>query len=169
MQIGLFPSDDKHATRDAERLETLSKLLRGGQTVFQVVPNIQLLRWEKVVWNAAWNSFTTLTLMDTHSWLGTTGADALTRRLMAEVIDVAKALGVPLEYDLIDRLINKILAMPPIGSSMRADFENGKPIEVEIILGYPVRKGKELGVNVSTVETVYVVLTAINKKLMTKL
>ena len=64
--------------------------------------------------------------------------------LMKEVIDVARKCGVPIEYTLIDTLIEKILAMPPIGSSMQADYKNGKPMEVDIILGYPVKKGREL-------------------------
>jgi ketopantoate reductase len=90
----------------------------------------------------------------------------MTRKLMKEVIDVANALGVPLEDELIDRLIDKILRMPPIGSSMRTDYENGKPMEVEVILGYPVKKGRELNVDVATIETLYTVLLAINKRLI---
>lgn len=38
-------------------------------------------------------------------------------------------------------------------------------MEVDIVLGYPVRKGTELGIDVTTIETVYVLLTAINKRL----
>lgn len=166
MQIGIFPTNGNDSDRDAGRLKEFSNLLTTGKTVFQAVPDIQLLRWEKVVWNAAWNSLTTLTLMDTHSWLASPDAETLTRRLMTEVIDVGKALGVALDYDLIDTLVNKIKGMPPIGSSMRTDYENNKPMEVEIILGYPVRKGKELGINIATVETIYVILTAVNRRLM---
>jgi 2-dehydropantoate 2-reductase len=168
MQIGLFPNAAVDAAVEQRRLDEFAGLLTTGKTVFQVVPNIQVQRWEKVVWNAAWNSLTTLTLLDTHAWLSSSpDATPMTRRLMAEVIDVARACGVPIEHELIDRLLAKILAMPPIGSSMMVDFQNGRPIEVEIILGYPVRKSRELGVPAPTVETLYIVLTAVNKRLMT--
>lgn len=167
MQIGLFPNKNGCPAQEEERLQRFASLLTAGQTVFQVVPDIQVQRWEKVVWNAAWNSLTTLTLLDTHAWLNSSdNATPLTRKLMREVIAVAEALGVALDDELIDRLITKIKAMPPIGSSMRTDYENGKPMEVDIILGYPVRKGRELEINVSTIETIYVILTAINKRLM---
>jgi ketopantoate reductase len=89
----------------------------------------------------------------------------MTKRVMQEVINVARALDVPLAEDLIDRLFTRILGMPPIGSSMRTDFEGGKVMEVDIILGYPVRKGRELGVDVTTIETLYTILTAVNKRL----
>ncbi|KAF4999928.1 hypothetical protein FGRMN_2166 [Fusarium graminum] len=167
MQVGLYPNKSGDRDRDIQRLSQFESLLSIGKTIFQIVPDIQVQRWEKVVWNAAWNSLTALTLMDTHSWLNSSEfSTPMTRKLMKEVIDVANALDVPLEDDLIDRLLDKILRMPPIGSSMRTDYENGKPMEVEVILGYPVKKGRELGVDVATIETLYIVLLAINKRLI---
>ncbi|KAI0474297.1 2-dehydropantoate 2-reductase [Xylaria cf. heliscus] len=165
MQIGLFPNNALEQSLEKQRLEKFASLLTQGKTVFQVVPNIQVQRWEKVVWNAAWNSLTTLTMLDTHSWLNSSpSATPLTRKLMREVINVAQKCEVPIEHSLADRLIDKILGMPGIGSSMQVDAKNEKPMEVEIILGYPVRKGKELGVDIPTLETLYVVLTAMNQR-----
>ena len=166
MQIGLFPNKVRDSSDETKRLETFASVLEAGKTVFQVVPDIQVQRWEKVVWNAAWNSLTTLTLMDTHAWLGSSeDATRMTKRLMREIISVARALELPVKYELVDSLMEKILSMTPIGSSMRADYENGKPMEVDVILGYPVRKGRELGLDIGTAETIYVILTAVNKRL----
>ncbi|GKT85811.1 2-dehydropantoate 2-reductase [Colletotrichum tofieldiae] len=166
MQIGLYTNDTDQAT-EKQRLDEFASLLTEGKTIFQVVPNIQIQRWEKVVWNAAWNSLTTLTLLDTHSWLSSSPeATPMTQRLMREVIDVAKGCNVPLEYDLVDKLISKILAMHPIGSSMQNDFKAGRPMEVDIILGYPYRKGKDLGIATPTLDTIYVILTGTNLRLL---
>jgi 2-dehydropantoate 2-reductase len=167
MQVGLYPNKKGDETCETQRLAQFESLLTNGKTVFQIVLNIQVQRWEKVVWNAAWNSLTALTLVTTHDWLSSSDlATPMTRKLMTEVINVARALDVPIEYELIDRLLEKILGMPPIGSSMRTDYENGKPMEVEVILGYPVKKGKELKIDVGTIETLYAVLLAINKRLI---
>ena len=84
---------------------------------------------------------------------------------MAEVIDVAQRCGVPIDYELIDRLIDKILAMPGIGSSMQTDCKNGRPLELDVILGTPVKKGRELGVNIPTVEAIYTLLLGVNRRL----
>ena len=135
MQIGLFPNEDGRLVIDSERLAQFASLLKGGGTAFKIVPNIQAFRWEKVVWNAAWNSLTTLTLMDTHTWLSSShDAIHITRRLMTEVIDVARGMGVMIEYNLIEEFLVKIQSLPPMGTSMRTDLEHGKPIEVEMIL-----------------------------------
>ncbi|KIN08749.1 hypothetical protein OIDMADRAFT_37818 [Oidiodendron maius Zn] len=165
-QIGLYRNPKLGEEQEQKRLERFTALLSAGNTPFDVEENMQLKRWEKVVWNAAWNSLTTLTLLDTQSWLKSSPrAMPMTRQLMREVIDVAQKCDVPLQYDLIDQLIDKILAMPGIGSSMQADFKAGRRMEVEIILGYPVRKAHELQVPTPVLDTLYTLLTAINNRL----
>lgn len=84
---------------------------------------------------------------------------------MAEVINVAQKSGVPLEYELVDRLINKILAMPGIGSSMQTDCRNGRAMELDVILGTPMRKARQLGVSTPILETIYTLLLGVDLRL----
>src|SRR5690349_1742916 len=135
-QIGLFPNSSLDVNTEERRLDEFLSLLKEGQTPFRVESDMQVQRWSKVVWNAAWNSLTTLTMLDTHSWLASSSdAIPLTRQLMREVIDVARKCDVSIEYGLIDELMDKIMKMPGIGSSMQTDCRNGKPLEVDIIFG----------------------------------
>lgn len=148
---------------EKQRLDAFVGLLKYGKTPLAVEENMQVQRWEKVVWNAAWNSITTLTMVDTQTWLKSSeDAMKMTRQLMREVIDVGRKCDVPLSYDLVDQLINKILAMPGIGSSMQADAKAGRPLEVDVILGVPVKKGRELGVPIPTLEVIYALVTAVD-------
>ncbi|KAJ4509085.1 hypothetical protein HRR75_006054 [Exophiala dermatitidis] len=164
-QIGVYPNEALDPAVEKSRLDEFTSLLREGETPFTVEDNIQIQRWEKVVWNAAWNTLTTLTMLDTHAWLKSSpDSMPMTRKLMREVIDVARKCNVPLQYELIDQLIDKILAMPPIGSSMQTDCKMGRPMEVDVILGTPVRKGRELGVDIPTLEVLHTLLVAINTR-----
>lgn len=105
-------------------------------------------------------------MVDTQSWLHSSStATPVTRRLMREVIDVGRARGVPLEYTLIDALMDKILAMPGIGSSMQTDCRNGRPLEVDVILGFPAQKAKELGMDTPMLEMVHVLVRAVDLRL----
>jgi 2-dehydropantoate 2-reductase len=167
MQIGLFPNPSSSAAAEQSRLDIFASLLTEGHTRFQVLTDIQVQRWEKVVWNVAWNSLTTLTLLDTHTWLESSPeAMPMTRRLMREVIDVGRMCGVSaLQYDLVDKLVDKILAMPPIGSSMRTDYLEGRPLEVDVILGYPFRKSRELQMSTPTLDTIYTVVLGVDRRL----
>jgi 2-dehydropantoate 2-reductase len=167
MQIGLFSNEAGDQAVEKQRLDEFARLLTEGKAVFQILENIQIQRWEKVVWNVAWNSLTTLTLCDTQSWLQSSPeAQPMTRKLMCEVIDVAQRCGVPIKHELADELIAKVLGLGAIGSSMQNDYKAGKPMEVDIILGYPTKKAREFKMEVPTLETIYLILTAINGRLL---
>jgi len=164
----LYPNSTIDSNLEESRLSTLASLLETGRTRFQLLSpaDIQRQRWEKLVWNAAWNSTTALTMVDTQTWLNSsTESMSSTRRLMREVIDVGRACGVKLEYGLIDKLIEKILGMPGIGSSMQMDCKNGRPLEIDVILGVPVKKAKELGMETPTLEMVYALVKAVDTRL----
>jgi ketopantoate reductase len=138
-EIGLFPNPKLDAAAERARLDEFTSLLRDGGTPFEIKNNIQIQRWSKVVWNVAWNSLCTLTSLNAQDWLkSSSDALQLTRKLMREVIDVARKCDVPLESELIDTFIQRILALPPIVPSMHVDRMNGKPMEIEVILGNPV-------------------------------
>ena len=169
-EIGIFPNPELDVASEQARLEEFTSLLREGKTPLSVEENVQIQRWQKVVWNVAWNSLTTLTTLDTHSWLKSSPESMpMTRNLMREVIDVARKCDVPLKYDLIDELIDKVMAMQPIGSSMQTDCKTGKPMEVDVILGTPVRKGRELGVPIPILEVLHTLLLAINSRMKSNL
>ncbi|KAK6003261.1 hypothetical protein QM012_001106 [Aureobasidium pullulans] len=166
MQMGLLPNSNIAKELEQSRLDTLATLLKAGGTVFQVENDIQIKRWEKVTWNAAWNSITTLTDVNTQDWLKSSPqAMATTKRLMHEVIDVANRCNVPIEHKLADDLVSKILAMPGIFSSMHTDMKEGRPLEVDVILGYPIKKATDFGMDVPVLSTIYALTTAVNGRL----
>jgi 2-dehydropantoate 2-reductase len=170
MQIGLYQNADAEQALEVERLNRFADLLRQGETLFQIEDDIQRKRWEKVVWNAAWNPLTTLTMIDTKSWLDSSDeAHAVTKRLMREVINVAQRCGVPLEYKLVDELMAKVLTMGRIGSSMQQDAKAGRPLEVDVILGHPVDKAKEFGMDTPVLSTIFALTTAVNRRIVESL
>ncbi|GAD99661.1 hypothetical protein PVAR5_8384 [Paecilomyces variotii No. 5] len=161
--FNLYPHPSIPPDVEEKRLSKFASLLKEGKTVFTVPPDIQLERWEKVVWNSAWNAVTALTLTDTQTWLHSSpSAMAMTRRLMTDVLSVGKAIGVPLDEGLVDRLIEKALSLPGLGSSMQVDRKMGRTMEVEVILGVPVKKARELGLDVPALEMVYALVKAVD-------
>ncbi|KAJ5108177.1 hypothetical protein N7456_004852 [Penicillium angulare] len=165
-QIGLFSNPKVNADTEKERLKLFADLLEHGKTRFQVLEDIQRQRWEKVVWNVAWNSITALTMVDTQTWLHSSeNAEPFTRQLMREVIQIARGCGVMLNDSLVDELMDKINAMPGIGSSMQTDCKNGRPMEIDVILGFPVRKSRELGIPAPYLEALHVLLRAVDGRI----
>lgn len=167
MQIGLFPNAKLEAQVEKKRLDTFAECLVTGGTVFQVVESIQFEKWSKCTLNAAWNPLTTLTMAVTHTWLKSSPESTpMMKRLMFEMIDIAKKCDVPIDYKLIDTLMDKILAMPGIGSSMQTDAKEGRPLEVDVISRYPVKKAKEYGMDVPVLNATYSPTVAVNGRLV---
>ena len=85
---------------------------------------------------------------------------------MGEAVDVAKASGVPeIEHKLVDTLIERVLSMGKIYSSMYQDRRAGRAMEVDVILGVPVKKGKEMGVAIPTLEAMYALVQAVDLRM----
>lgn len=51
--IGLYPNPEVDAALENERLEGFAAMLRAGETSYKISDDIQVERWEKVVWNVS--------------------------------------------------------------------------------------------------------------------
>ncbi|PMD21605.1 2-dehydropantoate 2-reductase [Hyaloscypha hepaticicola] len=162
-EIGLFPNPSLPRVLELGRLDSFTYLLKAGNTKFVVEENIQIRRWEKVVWNVAWNAITALTMIDTKTWLHSSpDAIPLTKKLMHEVIEVARKSGVPMRDELVDELFTKIMALPGVYTSMQKDVAAKNPLEIEVILGVPVKKARELGVDIPVLEVIHTLVAAVD-------
>ena len=114
-------------------------------------------RWQKCVWNAAFNPLSVLSGgLGTDAILST--QETLVRAIMREICLIAEALGHPLPPDTVDRQVDGTRAMPPYKTSMLLDFEAGRPMETEAILGNAVRAGRRAGVSIPHLESLYALM-----------
>ncbi|KXS99485.1 hypothetical protein AC578_3777 [Pseudocercospora eumusae] len=166
IEMGLYSNPTIDSSLEQKRLDGFATLLKVGNSPFSIEENIQIRRWEKVVWNVAWNPLTTLSGLQVQKWLNTSPeAMSFTRNLMEDTIKVARRLGVPLKDGLAEELINRVLPMPLIFSSMYVDAKEGKPLEIDVIVGFPMKKAKEFGMDVPALTAVYALTNAVNARL----
>jgi 2-dehydropantoate 2-reductase len=119
--------------------------------------DILTARWQKCLWNAAFNPLSVLSGgLTTNDILS--HQEPFVRALMAELCAIAKAAGHALPADSVDRNIDSTYKMPPYKTSMLLDFEAGRPLETEAILGNAVRIGKGLGLAIPHLESVYTLM-----------
>jgi 2-dehydropantoate 2-reductase len=152
--IGLYPGGKSaSATR-------LVELFRSVGVPAEVTDDVKTARWAKLVWNAPFNPISVLAGgCTTDKMVGTSLIESLVRAVMGEVVALAQADGCPLSASIIDDHINSTKAMKPYKTSMLNDWEAGRPIEVEAILGNAVRKAKQLGVQIPHLKTLYALLS----------
>ena len=119
--------------------------------------SIVAARWQKCLWNAAFNPLSVLSGGLSTTQILTT-QEPLVRKVMGEVCAIAAALGHMLPDDIIDKQIDGTHQMPPYKTSMLLDFEAGRPMETEVILGNTVRAGRRAGVTVPQLECLYALM-----------
>lgn len=119
--------------------------------------NIVTARWQKCVWNAAFNPLSVLSGgLSTNDILTT--QEPLVRAIMEEIRQIAEAVGHALPSGIVDQQIDSTHKMPPYKTSMLLDFEAGRPMETEAILGNAVRAGRRAGVAIPHLESIYALM-----------
>lgn len=151
--MGRFPEGiDEHC-------QALSDLFVAGGIKINLTEQVVGERWRKCLWNTPFNPLSVLANgADTATMLDTTGGEDLVRALMAEVIAVATADGYPIPAEMIDKNIEATRGMPPYKNSMALDYINGRPIELDAVLGNVVAIAQRKGVEVPHLETVLATL-----------
>jgi 2-dehydropantoate 2-reductase len=157
--LGRYP---RGVTPTAERLAAMFEASKVG---CKLTEDVVTARWQKAVWNAPFNPVSIMGgVLDTAQMLATPESEGFIRKAMQEVCAAAAANGHPLPPHLIDAMITATRAMPAYKTSMALDYENGRPMEIESILGAAVRAGKRAGVAMPALETVYAIAKMIEGK-----
>lgn len=151
LTLGNYPSDVSAKTRH------LAGLFEKAGIECQTLDDIVTGRWIKCVWNAPFNplsvlsgGLTTLDILSTQ--------EPFVRTIMDEVQILAAACGHPLPADIIERHINNTYSMPPYKTSMLLDFENGRPMETEAILGNAVRAAQREDIRCPNLSALYALM-----------
>ncbi len=109
----------------------------GGFPV-RVVDQVQAALWRKVMWNAAFNSINTLVGGTCGDLMRLEGMRDELRAVMDEVRAVARAEGIDLPLDWLEKSLDAEVNFTPYVTSMRLDRERGRALELEPILRRPL-------------------------------
>ena len=136
----------------------LAEWFNGVGVKTECYADIQRVRWEKLVWNAAYNPVSVLARADTREITDDAEAVRLIRAIMGEVSALAAADGWSLPSDTADKMLRYTAGFRPYKPSMLADFENGRPMEIEAILGNALRIAERLNVKTPCLRSVYALI-----------
>lgn len=145
--------------RTTDRVTGIAAAFRDAGVDARASNQIELELWQKFVFIAAIAASCGLA----RSPLGPLREKPLGRRLLEravhEVVDVARARGVPLADDETAQIVGAIDALPPATKpSFLLDLESGGPTELDILSGAVSRYAAEAGVSVPVHDTATLVL-----------
>jgi 2-dehydropantoate 2-reductase len=147
----------KKANSDTHFLADLFQQV-GIQT--KISNHIQTDRWEKLIWNAAFNPISVLSGgCNTKQMLENTHCQQLIKQVMQEVFLLAVADNCSLPNNIIAEKISYTEKMVPYETSMLLDFKNNRPMEIEAILGNALKFAQEKSIPTPHLSSLYALLS----------
>ncbi|KAI0401635.1 putative 2-dehydropantoate 2-reductase [Xylaria palmicola] len=106
--------------------------------------DVKYIRWRKLLYNASYNLVASY-IID----------DLIRPIIMLEVMAAARANGIHIPDNDLDQVICADPTDTAFKPSMCQDWEKGNSMEVETIVGEPLREGEAKGVPMPTLRTIY--------------
>ena len=140
-----FGELDNRPSPRAERLR--QAFARASGLTVEIPPDIQAAMWEKFLFIAAFSGVGAVARAPAGILRSLPETRGLLQEAMQEVWAVARARGVALPEDLVEKTMAFVDGLPPGGTaSMQRDIIEGRPSELAAQNGAVVRLGAEAGV-----------------------
>lgn len=159
LKTGIFPSGR------SKKSAKFAKLFYEAGVECTETDNILQARWDKLLWNAAFNPLSVLGGgLDTQEIMTNRDTAELAQNLMEEIRKTALSEGIELSEKRISNQLNYTKNFPAFKTSMLQDFESGRPLEVDAILGNAVKIAVKNGISVPLIKTFFILLRERNRK-----
>jgi 2-dehydropantoate 2-reductase len=145
-----------------EKARAITDMFRRSKVECDVLESLKKGRWAKLVWNVPFSGLGGALDMATDELMCSADGEQLVRAIMKEVIAGARGCGVELPENVIDQRMSETRTMGSYKSSMQLDRQNNRPMEVEAILGEPVRQAAIAGVAMPLVGELYRLAQIVN-------
>ena len=146
------------------RLEQLGIDLKSAEIPIQLIEDLALARWKKLVWNIPFNGLSVLRNTLTNQLLSDPNTRHLCETLMNEVANASAACARPIDPNFVKKMIADTERMKPYATSMKIDFDQGRPMEIESIYAQPLRQAHAAGIAMPETEKLYHQLQTINSR-----
>lgn len=164
IQLGAYSAANQPRSQTAAMIEIATDL-RDANISIDVTEDLFMARWRKLVWNVPYNGLSVVLDATTEELMADSEIKAQILTLMTEVITTANAWADHLSKETgsmrqipstwATSMLDATTRMKPYRTSMKIDFDEGRPLEVEAILGNPVRAAAELGIAVTEMKKLY--------------
>jgi 2-dehydropantoate 2-reductase len=144
--------------------EALAQTLDAAGIRTTIADDIETTLWSKLVINCAFNALSAVAGISYGPMLEVEGTLDVVASAVKEAVTVARASGVSMPDDLLERILKIPAAMPNQMSSTAQDVARGKPSEIDFLNGYVVRKGAELGIPTPTNHALQVMVKLVERR-----
>ncbi len=149
-----------------KRIFELKEILDSASILCNISEDISSDLWNKLAWNASFNPVSVITQKTVDKMMEDPETYELLKNIMEEVKRTAIAHGINIRQDTVEFNLDRSKGIIRINAaesqdftgfktSMLQDFEKGKPLELEELVGVVIKKAREKNISVPSIERVY--------------
>ena len=128
-----------------ERMQQIAADLELAGIPIKLEADLLLARWQKLVWNIPYNGLSVVLDARTDELMADTHTRSLAEELMWEVAAGAKSCDRTISPHFIELMLDHTVKMKPYRTSMKIDYDEKRPLEVETMFGNPLRSAQQRG------------------------
>ena len=145
--------DDGHAAGITKTVDILAAEFAAAGVEVSPRPDLLAARWQKLVWNMPFNGMSVVLDAGTDELMANPHTREMAMVHMDEVVSIAAAHGHPVGDGFTQKMMSNTESMKPYATSMKLDFDAGRPMELAAIYDVPLAVAEHLGVPVPGLST----------------
>lgn len=138
-----------------ERMRQIADDFERAGIPITLAEDLLLARWQKLVWNIPYNGLSVVLDATTNELMADQYTRSLVEQLMEEVVAGAAATARKISDRFIQTMLDYTEKMTPYRTSMKIDYDERRPLEVEAIVGNPLRVATAVGTNLPLISMLY--------------
>ncbi len=138
IRLGQYQTNDAPAGV-TDKLKMMADIFSKAKIPVQLEPSLGKARWEKLVWNMAFNGTTVILDATTDLIMKNDAARSMVAEIMREVIGGARVCGYDIDDGFVDLMLAATEKMVEYRPSMKLDYEACRPLEIDSIYWRPIR------------------------------
>ncbi len=139
-----------------QTLAKFAQILNHSSVSCQMMENLTLARWQKLIWNVPFNGLSALHNLTVDIMVRDPDFRKLIRTIMCEVQAAAASYGLMIEDEFLDKMMASSDSLHcAYYTSMHLDRLHRSHMEIEAIIGEPLRKGRNNSVQMPQTEKLY--------------
>lgn len=144
-----------HPAGITARMQQIATDFESAGIPIDLSEDLLLARWQKLVWNIPYNGLSVILNARTDELMADASTRALVEELMAEVVAGAARFDRHISSSFVQNMLDRTAKMKPYKTSMKIDYDLQRPLEVEAIVGSPLRLAEAAGTNLPQIRTLY--------------
>lgn len=139
----------------SDRLRDISADFERAGFLMQLSDDLLMARWQKLVCNIPFNGLSVVLNATTSQIMAEPHSLSLTQQIMQEVVATATAQGCKIPPDYIPKRLAYLSQLKAFRTSMKMDYDERRSMEVEAMIGNPLRAARSAGVHTPQMAMLY--------------